>query len=282
MDKEKILFDLPKLSVAFKYKKVSKSTRLRRLHLHKAVEIVKVLSGEVDCTVNSECFVVPKDRIVIINSGAVHQITPKTDGAEFIYVQIDIDEYYDNMFSDEHKKVFSFLRGDKLKNYAICENKGEISTVFNGFEQELTQNNTAYEPYIRAYVYMLIAFMCRNGMLYDYSEIPSKALKKILPIAEYIEKNLSEKITLESLSDYIKADKYNTCKLFKSATGDTLTNYINSRRIRCAEELLLSTDKNISEIAFECGFNSQQYFNLVFREKVSMSPSDFRKLKKDI
>ncbi len=282
MDEEKILFDLPALSVAYKYKKISDKTKLRRLHLHKAVEVVKVLSGEIECTVNNNIFSVSKDNIVIINSGNVHQIACKIGKAEIQYIQIDIDEYYDSLFSNEHKKIFSFLHRDRLKNYEIFENKGEISAAFKGLEYELSKKNPSYELYIKAYIYMLIAFMCRNGMLYDLETIPYKAFQKIFPIIEYIENNLNEKISLEDLSYYLNVDKYYVCKLFKSVSGETLTNYINNRRITYAEELLLSTDKSISEIALECGFNSQQYFNLVFKNKISLSPSTYRKLKRDI
>ncbi len=282
MDEEKILFDLPKLSVAIKYKTVSKNTKLRSLHLHKAVEVVKVLSGKIECTVNNQSFTLLKDNIFIINSSVPHKIIGKADNSAFIYMQIDLDKYCNALFLQKHNYIFSFVMHEKLKGYSFFENSDDINMILNGLKKELDRKNSAYESYIKAYIYMFIAFMCRNGMLYDFESVSNKSFEKILPIIEYIETNLSNKITLDDLSRYLNADKFNICKLFKSVSGETLTNYINNRRISCAEEMLLSTNKTISEIALECGFNSQQYFNLVFNNKLAMSPSTYRKLKKEI
>ena len=64
--------------------------------------------------------------------------------------------------------------------------------------------------------------------------------------------------------------------IFHKETGVPFTSYVQSRRIEEAKRLLAETDKNITEICFECGFNSLTHFNRVFRRGVGCSPKQSR------
>ena len=71
----------------------------------------------------------------------------------------------------------------------------------------------------------------------------------------------------------------NFCKFFKKATGKTYSDYLNEIRINEASRLLLQSEKTISQIAFECGFETLSYFNRVFITKKKKTPSHYRKEK---
>ena len=64
--------------------------------------------------------------------------------------------------------------------------------------------------------------------------------------------------------------------IFHKETGVPFTSYVQSRRIEEAKRLLAETDKTITEICFECGFNSLTHFNRVFRRGVGCSPKQSR------
>lgn len=55
--------------------------------------------------------------------------------------------------------------------------------------------------------------------------------------------------------------------------------FIRAIRLQYAEDMLLSTDNTIAEIAYEVGFNDPKYFSRVFGEAYGMSPSKFRRIK---
>lgn len=53
--------------------------------------------------------------------------------------------------------------------------------------------------------------------------------------------------------------------------------YLNDIRLeKASQQLTQATEKNITEIAFDCGFSSNQYFTRVFKERYGMSPLRFR------
>jgi AraC-like DNA-binding protein len=63
----------------------------------------------------------------------------------------------------------------------------------------------------------------------------------------------------------------------KKFTGRSTSKFIRAIRLRKAKDLLLSTDLNITQVAFEVGFNDPKYFTRVFSEEFDRSPREFRK-----
>jgi len=60
--------------------------------------------------------------------------------------------------------------------------------------------------------------------------------------------------------------------------GITMIDYVTSVRIDHAKRLLLTSDKNCTEICFQVGYNNQSYFTRTFKELVDMTPRQFRSL----
>ncbi len=89
-------------------------------------------------------------------------------------------------------------------------------------------------------------------------------------------------LTADNLSLEYVADKFNLSrsylsKKFKTATGFGFKEYIINVRIQNACNLLLETNKSITDIAFECGFNDSNYFGDAFRKAKGISPHKYRK-----
>jgi AraC-like DNA-binding protein len=65
-------------------------------------------------------------------------------------------------------------------------------------------------------------------------------------------------------------------RFIKKRTGKSFVDFVNSHRIGIAAQELLETNKSISEICFECGFNNISNFNRIFKKKQGCTPGDFR------
>ena len=94
---------------------------------------------------------------------------------------------------------------------------------------------------------------------------------------EYINTNLTERITIDGICEEIHVSKYHFCREFKKVTGFTVMDYILKTRIIIAKSLLRETDKSISEISETCGFSSISYFCRIFKSATSYSPLQYRK-----
>ncbi|MDX1284781.1 MAG: AraC family transcriptional regulator, partial [Draconibacterium sp.] len=101
--------------------------------------------------------------------------------------------------------------------------------------------------------------------------------KVIEEVRFYMRQNTENEINLEHLAEKHKVGYSYFRKMFKKYTGVSPGQYHLQLRIIRAKELLVSTDKSIKEISLELGFQTIHYFSLIFKKKVGMNPSEFRK-----
>lgn len=110
-----------------------------------------------------------------------------------------------------------------------------------------------------------------------HNVVSKKSEVRINKVCLFIQNNFQNKIYLKEIADLIYLTESNFCKFFKRATGKTYSDYLNEIRINEASRLLIQTDKTVSQIAFNCGFETLSYFNRVFLNKKGMTPSIYRK-----
>jgi AraC-like DNA-binding protein len=100
--------------------------------------------------------------------------------------------------------------------------------------------------------------------------------QRLNAIFRYVEKEFRSAISLKKAASLIHLSESAFCKYFKRASGKTFSDYTNDIRIAHACELLIETDKPISEIALQSGFESLSYFNRVFLAKKKQRPREYR------
>ena len=98
----------------------------------------------------------------------------------------------------------------------------------------------------------------------------------IYSFKQIIEANLFAPITLNELADYCNLSLSSFKREFAKHYNDTPANYIKSKRLEKAAELLMVSNMRITEIAFECGFNELANFTRSFHDKFSITPSNYR------
>ena len=89
-----------------------------------------------------------------------------------------------------------------------------------------------------------------------------------------------DEISLEWAADYVGFSKFHFARLFKEYTDVSFYEFVRHRRMQAAKVLLLDTDKTITEIAFQTGFNNLTSFTRSFKSATNLTPSDFRLTKK--
>jgi AraC-like DNA-binding protein len=93
---------------------------------------------------------------------------------------------------------------------------------------------------------------------------------------QFVQAHLEETITLAQVVQHVHLSRFYFCKLFKRATGMTLTEYVARVRVEKAKTLLVDPSLRISEVVYAAGFGSIPRFNSVFKRFVGMPPTDYR------
>ena len=275
MEKEIISFEKFNLPIAVRRLHLDESRRYRGMHSHKAIEIVEVKRGILNCHVNEEIVPVHPGEIIFINSNIGHCLT--SADAEISYLHFDAGLMKDAPSDEQYAMLHAFISHTKATPYSIYENNGEITQLLDKINAKYDAAGKESGWYLKAYLYELVAFMYSRRFLFPFA-IPRERIEKIEKIVDYIDRNFKTHITLEDICAAVQYNKYTICHTFKSVTGSTIFDYINFLRVHSSIEELRETGKSILEIAIDCGFSSSIYFNRVFKSFYGCSPSVYRKL----
>ncbi|MBR2949417.1 MAG: helix-turn-helix domain-containing protein [Lachnospiraceae bacterium] len=101
-------------------------------------------------------------------------------------------------------------------------------------------------------------------------------IMNIETVIDYIESHLDEKLDLEKVSEAIHYSKYHLHRMFTNTVGMTVHDYVQRRQLTEAAKLLVFSSKPIIEVAFFCGYESQQAFSSAFKSMYKVPPAQYR------
>lgn len=100
---------------------------------------------------------------------------------------------------------------------------------------------------------------------------------KILEAQKYLEKNLREKVDIDQLAETLDLSVRQLNRRFKSATGETVNNYLQLTRIEAAKVELVNSPLAFEEIAVKVGYENVSFFRRIFKKSTSLTPAQYRK-----
>jgi AraC-like DNA-binding protein len=106
--------------------------------------------------------------------------------------------------------------------------------------------------------------------------------KMIHQIIVYLENRLTEELDYEDLYKNMGYSKFHLTREFKTKTGFTISEYYLKRRLSDAAYEILNAKKNMIDIAYKYGFNSDSYFSRSFKKEFKISPKQYRNHEKFI
>lgn len=106
--------------------------------------------------------------------------------------------------------------------------------------------------------------------------LPTTDNPRLRPVLKYIQENLGEPLTLETVGHAFSYSERTLTRLFRSTMDISFFQYLKLARMIKAMGYLLETEKTISEIAWDTGYNSVSAFSNTFYKLVGRRPSDFQ------
>ncbi len=116
-----------------------------------------------------------------------------------------------------------------------------------------------------------ITLMWKEGMIKNADQ------SLYAQISHFVDTNLQDPLQIETLCRHLCISKNLLYKLVSENSGMTVNNWILTKKIVRAKQLLLKTDFSISRVAEESGFSDQNYFIRVFKKSEGITPLQFRK-----
>ena len=250
-------------------------------HSHIRFEITLITAGSGIYTVGDRKYTITPDEIFVFAGNEQHCVTEVgKNGLKMINLHFEPRCLWGRSLDSlsAANANFCFQHSPNFENCIPAERAGQIRKLFLAITAEFAEKRNEYTLQIKSLLNMIIIELIRNFGYFDGALPVSKDKSRLIrKAAEYIDAHFQENLTLESLARLLGLTPNYFSSLFSKVSGIKLWDYINSRRIEAAMQLLKNeSNLNIIEIAAQCGFNNTANFNKAFKKTVGITPGEYR------
>ncbi|BBH23482.1 hypothetical protein Back11_48270 [Paenibacillus baekrokdamisoli] len=247
---------------------------------HDFWEMVYVDKGEVNANTESGYYRLNQGNILVHSPNEYHQLESTGNKAPNLFIVTFRCDNEAMKFFDEHK----LFRIGQVEHAVLARLMKETLNSFglNLFPVTPKQDAPfAAEQLFKIYLEQLLILIIRN----ERSDMPQAALLSTTrenqsahlskQIIEYLERNLSSKMTLDYLCAQFSMSRTQMNILFKRTVGIGIIAYVNQLKIEHAKKYIREEIYNLTEVSNLLGYSSIHYFSRHFKKTVGMTPTEY-------
>ncbi|MBQ8297114.1 MAG: helix-turn-helix transcriptional regulator [Ruminococcus sp.] len=255
-------------------------------HWHPEIEIAVVLSGKVTCFINDTRIDAAEGEGFFINSNTMHKEIPYDENEKPIMTTVCfLPDFIGDCGSDliYRKYIRPIIADAALKGLKLSgeiEWQRQMLDIVRSLFELSSCNSWGYELKCRNMMSELWYCLSKNllkephpSAVNQKANVNEKRLKRML---SFIHENFQKELTIEEIAKSANISKSECFRCFKTMIDKKPISYLNEYRLKHAVDLLLTTDMQITEICFSCGFNHISYFGKMFRRYYGITPKQFR------
>ena len=230
---------------------------------HSHMELICVLSGEINVTVDGHSHTLTAGETSVLFPYVVHSYEHSPDAEVYIILfEARMASIFESELSTQ-KPIYPYLSDSS----PILPLIARITELMQGDDQSRFKAACAY---LQAVVGELL-----TSLPLCHTESVTENMTK--PILLYCSEHFAdEDISIKKIASDLYISQSYVSKVFSTKLKYSFREYINELRISKAKELLRKTDMKIVNVMLECGFKNQSSFNRIFSEICGISPKEYR------
>ena len=251
-------------------------------HYHEFHKIIMFLGGEVDYIIEGKTYALQARDIVFVSAGEVHRPVFRSSNTPYERIVIYVaPDFLARWSAQAHGADLSAC-------FELAQHTGSVMHQLPGQSHDLLFHmdkveKTAHGQGFANGLYTEIVFMefliLLHRSLEDHELQAQESIAydpKIQQVLRYISSHLKEDLSIERLAAEVFLSRYHLMRKFKEATGYSLHQYIQNKRLILARDLL-RTDMPVTRISTETGFHDYSTFSRAFHAHFHCSPKEWRK-----
>lgn len=250
-------------------------------HSHNALEILCVVNGTSYFKFPNDIVKMEKNDVLVIAPGIEHRLyIENNDTCELVCVQFNLDilSYSKDRIESS---IFPELYVLNERNCLKVPGNKLIRDCMKRIVVEMSLKEDNFDSFVKAEVTNLLIYICR--ILQQLEKAQTGINNQNIRLAiDYINKSLDKKLIPQDIANAIHISPHYLMHLFHDITGTTLMRFVNNARIDRSKILLIQTNDSITEISNSVGFDTLQYFSIIFKKTTGISPIQFRKISQNL
>lgn len=246
-------------------------------HWHEEHELLQVLSGEFELTLDGEMMRLHPGDVVFIAAGQLHGGVPHA----CIYECIVFDMRLLLKCNDHCKRQVSDVRHGHICLQSLFPADDRIirHTIPPMF-RALHDRCPGYELITLGCLFQFLGEVYKQGAYHpaEPAEGNGRKILQLKQVFELIETEYASPLTLQDMADAVHMSPKYFIRFFKDTTHRTPVDYLNYYRIEAACNEIAATGKNLTEIALDTGFSTLNYFIRQFRKYKGVTPGQYQEM----
>ncbi|RKN84773.1 helix-turn-helix domain-containing protein [Paenibacillus ginsengarvi] len=250
-----------------------------KYHYHKEIEMLYVQEGCLEIGIQDELHRLEPGDVVLIGTSQPHlTYAVPSEKAIYLTLHFDLQSYYDPSML-VHYRYFAEIDNPLSRvNELFRQNaklRNDIGRTVLDIHQEMERRSSGYKMAVSLLVKQMLLAILRSDLdeaARSQEQIPAYPLHLVF---EYVERHLADKIEMETISKMMNLSYSYFSKYFKRVMGLSFIEYVNIRRIKQAERLLLTKDGSIATIAEQVGITNIAHFYELFKRYNRCSPKEY-------
>ncbi len=227
-------------------------------HFHKNYELIHVLKGEVELTLNDRVFILKEDDFALILPNEFHAYhTPDNSYAWVGVFSADFVGEFDKLIDTKRTETPVFVCDPQIKEF---------------LDNYLLVDTTPDTFILKSALYAVCREFLQKVPFYD----AGKEKIFIYDIISYMEQNFQNEFTLMTIAEAFGYEYHYLSRQFHNHFHMNFKEFLNIYRTDYAMDCLTHTDASITDIAHSAGFQTVRTFNRVFLKHTGMTPSEFK------
>jgi len=235
-----------------------------RPHINSELEIITVTRGSIEVTLGDTVITANEGEAVFILPYETHAFNPASDSEGRVYMfSFGLVEDFYNNHGGNTTDSGKFTLPPELQTYLKYE------TVQAEQSPDEFAAKSLFFPLVSEFLKTKVAAQTHNNA-------HTLSVRKLV---DYIHENITDKITLKTVSQHLGVSPATLSNILKEYTGIPFTDFVNNLRLEKAVHLLHDCDISITEAAYLSGFGSIRNFNRIFFDTLGITPSEYKKTK---
>lgn len=240
-------------------------------HYHDFHKIIVFVSGKVTCHIEGKAYQLKPQDILLVSQGAIHkpEIDPSIPYERYIFwIRDDLSSSELNTcFQKANDRSFNLIRLDSVLQEKLKDLLPEIEHSLR--DTQFGDSILSKALFAQFMVYINRIFL-KSSTAPDQKSYSSDS--QVEQLLKYINRNLSENLSIDHLAERFFFSKYHMMRKFKKETGYTIHNYIISKRLLHARSLI-AQGTPVMKAAMQSGFQDYTAFVRAYKKQFGTVPT---------
>ena len=275
---------ITRTGIEFFLQKMTGEKRRVHPHIHSAIEMLFIKSGEFLMYADDEEFTLGEGCVILFRSNTVHRVYKLSEQEGYYYVLKLRPSLLADFSSPEQAGTYllPLSLSTRVQKTVWTAEEARANGMTEAIEKialEAERREYGFDLAMRTHAASIALAVLRDihPEKTNLGDLGGDIIRRIYDVILYVNAHYAENITAADCAAraFMSPSYFSRC--FFRITGKSFKDYLNTVRINHAEKELLSSDKSVTRIAADCGFNNLSYFISVYKKIKGTTPKQAQK-----